>query len=56
MMYNAEGEMFQPFIAHKGNITPIVQRHFKDEMVFCQTSDGLFGQSVLMEVFKIMKR
>ena len=55
-MYNAEGELFKPFIAHKGNIPDRVQKHFKEDMIFCQTFDGHLSQSVLIEVFKCIQR
>ena len=56
MVYNAEGEHFQPFICHRPNLSEIVKHHFRNDMVFCGTSDGEFSQSVLMEVFKSVER
>ena len=56
MVYNVEGKVMRPFIVHKGNIQAVVQRHFKEEMIFCQTDDGKFNQLALIEVMDSLQR
>ena len=49
-IYNADGDVLRSFIAHKGEVVPRVQQHFKDTMTFCQTEDGLFCEPMMVEL------
>ena len=48
--------MLQTFIAHAGQVTHIVQRHFQEDMVFCQTVDGQFCETCVIQVVKYIEQ
>ena len=56
MIYNAEGQILKPFVAHKGQIPKAVQEYFAPKFGFLCTEDGEFDQTCLMEIGNYIER
>ena len=50
--YNANGDILQPVICHKGEITDLVQKNFEGRMTFVQTKDGCFDYDAILKLLE----
>ena len=56
MIYNAQGEVLKPFIAHSGEIPNAVQEYYGQHIKFSKTDNGKVDQCVLIEVCQYLKK